>query len=74
MSSSTGAQFYYIFRVGRVVAKIYVSEGSEAMQAGVRLHVGFAQQLAERASWRITNMLRNPLPQEEPSVWKKLFS
>lgn len=67
-------QFYYVFRAGRVVVKLYIAEGELAAQAGARLHVGMAQQIAERINWRVHTLLQNPLPQAEPSLWKKLFS
>jgi hypothetical protein len=74
-SATSISQFYYIFRVGRVVAKLYVAEGEMAWQSGVRLHAGMVKELADKIAWRINYVLQNPVAaSEKPTLWKRLFS
>jgi hypothetical protein len=69
------SQFYYIFRVGCVVAKLYVAEGEMASQSGVRLHAGMVKQIADKIVARINYVLQNPVEASaKPPLWKRFFS
>jgi hypothetical protein len=73
-TATSSTKFFYIFRAGRVVIKLYIAEGEMAGLSSTRLHVGMAQQIAERINWRVNAVLQNPQAMIKPPFWKKLFS
>jgi hypothetical protein len=67
-------RFFYIFRVGRVLVKLYVAEGDEVVQQDRKLTTQMVKQIADRIVNRINNGPRESSNSPKATGWRRWFS